>query len=387
MVWRIQRISRLVFALVVIAGISLSARADMASLIRKWTTDHLELEVHVVDVHQQALKGAMIWYIGNPLRSRGVNALDKFALSRMAKRYANLSDFLDTNDLPGAVFERTDLQGSYRDFREVSSVSQEPYPYILVATKRGYLPQVIEGAAPLNKRHTVTMTLQAEPQFKGDARMEEFDHLMAQARSPVPGEDLVGEPRMRKLDALQAQTRALALALEKEGLVDEASAIYWALSNFPEVIRTTSPDGSIQVLGYRNGNEDVATNPDRSHAIRLNTTVPKLLRDKLLIARGFTDVGINDKQKGAAYLEIFDQLTSGPLKERVLPAEYRVAIHQTFRWGTPEQSCNMLQRTYQFEPATMISADWWAFLDRLQKRRTELHLPPQECLIAGLPAR
>jgi hypothetical protein len=97
--------------LVIMAGFSLSARADMTSLIRKLTMDHLEIEVHVNDAHQQALKGAIIWYIDNPLSPRRGIALDTIVLSRMAKRYARLSDFLDTNDLPGAVFERTDLQG------------------------------------------------------------------------------------------------------------------------------------------------------------------------------------------------------------------------------------------------------------------------------------
>lgn len=383
----IKYISLVVFVLVTIAGFNLPASADMTSLIRKWTMDHLELEVHVNDAHQQALKGAIIWYVDNPLSSRRGITLDTIALSRMAKRYARLSDFLDTNDLPGAVFERADLQGIYRDFRESSSASGKFYPYILVATKRGYLPQIIEGAAPLNRRHTVTLTLQIDTQFKSDARMEEFDQLMAQAQSPVLGEDLVGEARMRKLDALQEQARALAQSLEKEGRVDDASAIYWALSNFPEVIRTTSPDGNVQVVGYRNGKENVATNPDRLHAIQLNTTVPKLLMHKLLMSRGFIEVGINEVKKGTTYLEIFEQLASGQQQEQVLPHEYKVAIYQVFRWGTPDKTCSLLQRAYQFEPAIMSPNDWWKFLNRLQKWRTDLHLPVEECVLHGLPAR
>jgi hypothetical protein len=256
-----------------------------------------------------------------------------------------------------------------------------------VASKRGYLPQIIDGAAPLNQRYTVTLTLQADPQFKGNERMEEFDQLMAQAQSPVLGEDLLGEARMRKLDALQEQTRALAQALEKEGRVDDASTIFWALSNFPEVTRTTSPDVGVQVLGYRNGKDNVATNSDRLRAIQLNTKVPKLLMHKMLMSRGFMDVGIRDAKKGTAYLEIFDQLTSGQQQEQVLPYEYEVAIYQVFKWGTPEQTCELLQRAYQFEPATMSPTHWWEFLDRLQKLRTDLHLPVQACVLHGLPAR
>lgn len=191
----ILRNSMIAFAL--LAGIVMPARSDINSLVRKLPMDKLELEVRVQDAHQHALKGASIWYVDNPLGPSRPVALDTIILSRMAKRYAHLTDFLDTNDLPGAVFEKTDLRGVYRNFRELSRVSGKPHHYILVATKRGYLPQVSEGAAPLNRRHTVTLTLEADPDFTGHARMEEFDQLMAEALSPLPDEDIVGKTRMR----------------------------------------------------------------------------------------------------------------------------------------------------------------------------------------------
>lgn len=181
---------------------SLAAQADVYNLIRKFTMDRLELEVQVTDEANQPLAGAVVWYSGGvPNAERDVK-LDSAIMSRMAQRYARQSDFLNVDDIPGTVFRRTDLQGVYRDFRETGGVPNKLYPYIVVATKRGYLPQVSEGAAPLNQRHVVVFKLQRDPQARSEPRMEAFDRLMAQARSPVPGEELTGEARMHKLDEL-----------------------------------------------------------------------------------------------------------------------------------------------------------------------------------------
>jgi hypothetical protein len=366
---------------------SLDARADVYNLIRKFTMDRLELEVQVADEANQPLVGAMVWYVGMPVRPQNGMTLDVSILSRMAQRYAQQSDFLNVDDIPGAVFRRTDLQGAYRDFRETGGVPNKLYPYIVVATKRGYLPQVSEGAAPLNQRHVVAFKLQRDPQVRSEPRMETFDRLMAQARSPVPGEELTGESRMHKLDDLHRQTRDLAQTLEKEGLADEASAVYWALADFPEVIRTTSADGKTQVLGYRNGRTDPQSEADRMRATQLNTRVPKLLIGKVMMAQGFAREGIRDATKGVAYLKAFDQLATGTSGLQLLPKDYDIAIWQAIQWGTPDQACDLLQRAYRFEPATMPLKDWWDMLERLQKRRVQLNLPAQSCVIEGLAER
>ena len=375
------------FHAALLLAISLDVQADVSNLIRKFTMDRLELEVQITDETGQPLAGAVVWYVGMPVRPQDGMALNANILSRMAQRYARQSDFLDTSDIPGAVFERTDLQGIYRDFRETGGVPNKLYPYIVVATKRGYIPQVSEGSAPLNQRHVVAFKLQRDPHAQPVPRMEAFDRLLAQARSPVPGEDLSGEARMHKLDELNRQARDLAQTLEKEGLADEASAVYWALADFPEVIRTTSADGKTQVMGYRNGRIDPQSEADRVRATQLNTSVPKLLIDKLLAAQGFSGKGIQDASKGLAYLKIFDKLALDSKGEQVLPHEYDVAIRQALRWGTSDQACDLLQRAYRFEPATMPLKDWWSMLDRLQKRREQLKLPAQICVIEGLAER
>lgn len=349
--------------------------------------DRLEIEVHVVDEQGHPLVGSVLWYVGDKENAVPGLKLDSSIMSRMVKRYAYQSDFLDVDDLPGAVFRRTDLQGIYRDFREIGGVPGKRYTYIFVATKRGYLPQVVEGVASLNERHVVTLKLKPDPDAKPEPHMEEFDRLMAQARSPVPGEDLVGEARMHKLDELNRQARVLAQALEKKGLSDQASAVYWALAEFPDVIRITSPDGTTKVVGYRNGRTDPQSDADRAHAAQLNTSVPKLLINKLLANQGFTERGIHDINKGSAYLKIFDQLASGPMSTQILPREYEVAIYQKFRWSTPDKACELLQRAYRFEPATMPDSKWWEFLDRVQKERAKLNFSSPACVIEGLPKR
>ena len=373
----------------VAAGLVLAcsaAWADIHSFIRKFTMDRLELEVRVTDAEGQALPGALVWYVGTPIRPQTGVALDAAIFTRMAQRYAAQSDFLSTSDVPNSVFERTDVMGIYRDFREVSSANSQ-YSYLLVATKRGHVPRVIEGTTPFNERHVVTFKLERDAKAQPEPGMEQFDRLMAQARSPVPGEDVMGEARMHKLDQMNRQMRALARELEAQGLADQASAVYWNLADFPEVIRITAPDGKVQVAGYRNSGTGPAAEADRVRATQLNTRVPKLLIDKAMMDQGFGRVGIANAVEGLAYLKAFDQLASGPLREQILPVQYRVAIYQALRWGTPEQACNLLQRAHNYEPAAMPLKDWWARLDDVQKRRQGLKLPGAACLIEGLPAR
>lgn len=365
--------------------ISWDAQADVYDLIRKFTMNHLELEVHITDEVGQPLAGAVLWFVDMPVQPRKGQALNAAILSRMAQRYARQSDFLNLDDIPGVVIERADLQGIYRDIRETGRYADNRYPYIFVATKRGYLPQVIEGAAPLNQRQLVTFKLLHDPQANVEPRMEEFDRLMAQAHAPVPGENLVGEARMIKVDELNQQTRALAQSLEKEGLLNEASAVYWALADFPAVIRTTSASGNLQAVGYRNGDEGPQAEADRVHATRINSDVPKLVINKIMMGRGFTRVGIYETSKGTAYLEVFDKIMSGAIRDQILPHDFKVAIRQALQWGSPDQACNLLQRAYRFEPAAMPFADWWTQLGDLQKRLVQLNLPAQACVIEGLP--
>jgi hypothetical protein len=308
--------------------------------------------------------------------------IDLVAAQRMAQRYAGLSDFLDTRDLPGAVFERTDSQGYYHDYRETKGSGN--YSYILTATKRGYLPEVIEGAAPYNQHNLVKFKLKPDPLAKVEPRMEEFDQLMAQARSPIPGEDLTSEARMLKLRDLEQKTCALAEDLEHDGLNDEASAVYWALADFPDVTLINSPDGTQQIAGYRNGRNDAQSEADRLHATKLNSSVPKLVIDKIAVAQGFPRTGITTEAHGKAYLEAFEKVLTGPNKEQVLPVDYRVAIYQAIKWDTPDKACDLLQRAYKFEPVTMPIKDWWARLKDVERQRDKLQLPPEPCVIEGL---
>lgn len=348
--------------------------------------DRLDIEVHVIDENGHPLAGSVIWYVSDPHGPDGEITLDPTAMSRMARRYASQSDFLNVDDLPKTSIGRADLKGVYRDFREIKN-APALYPYIFVATKRGYLPRVVEGTARLNERHIVSLKLKLDPKAKPEPRMEEFDRLVAQARSPVPGEDLVGEARMEKLDELNQQTRALARALEKEGLSDQASAVYWALADFPDVVRITSADGQTKAVGYRNGRTDAQSDDDRTHATQLNSTVPKLLIEKRLASQGFRGKGIHDANKGLAYLKIFDELSTGPMGEKILPWEYQAAIAQALKWSTPDYACGLLQRAFRFEPAMMGVSRWWKYVDRVQMQSAALKLPPQACVIEGLPAR
>lgn len=360
-----------------------TAHADVFGLIRTLTMDRLQFEVQVTDQSGKPLAGAVIWYIGQPTRPQTGMKVDQVAAKRMAVRYVRQSDFLDTGDIPGAVFERTNNEGQYRDFRE-TRYPDGRYPYIVVATKRGYLPEVSEGVAPLNKHHLVKFQLKPDLQSQADPRMEAFDQLMAQARSPVPGEDLVGESRMQKISALNQQVRALAQTLEKDGRNDEASAVYWALADFPDVIRVDLPNGTQQIVGYRNGRNDPQAEADRLHATMLNSTVPKLTIPKEMVKQGFQRTGIYTEAHGKAYLEAFERIANSPQGEQLLPIEYAIAVRQTIRWSTPDYACAMLQRAYRFEPTAITPKDGSEMLRRIAAKRAELKLAPQDCIVEGL---
>lgn len=357
--------------------------ADVSSLIRKLTMDRLELEVQVSNETGQPLAGAVIWYIGLPVRPESGMLVNLAAAKRMAQRYARQSDFLETNDLSGAVFERTDIEGRYRDFRE-ARYPDKRYPYIIVVTKRGYVPEVIEGVAPLNERHVVKLQLKPDVLWKVSPRMEEFDRLMALARTIPAGEEAISETRMRKLRELYQQVRVLAQSLEEAGLQDDASAIFWALADFPEVTAIDLLNSTQQVVGYRNGRNDAQAEADRLRATMLNTSVPKLLIGKELVTQGFKRVGISDSVKGRAYLLSFERMAGGQYGEQLLPRDYRTAIWQALDWGTPDQACALLQRAYRFEPTTMPLKDWWAMVRRIEDRRKELKLPSLSCTVEGL---
>lgn len=379
-----RRINRWRMWMCFVAWVPLCAQAGIFDLMRKITMDRLELEVQVADDAGKPLAGAVIWYIENPVRPRTGMKIDATAARRMAQRYARQSDFLDTNDIPGAVIERTDLEGHYRDFRE-TRYPDGRYPYILVATKRGYLPDVAEGVAPLNGHHLVKFRLKPYPLSGPDGRMESFDRIMAQARSPVPGEDLVGEARMRNLSELNQQARMLAQALESEGRLDEASAVYWALADFPDVTRIDLPNGKQQIVGYRSGRTDAQAEADRLRATMLNTTVPKLTLPKMLVTQGFKRVGVYNEANGKAYLAAFESIATGPNGDQLLPIEYDIVVRQAIRWGTPDYACALLQRAYRFEPTAITPKDGWEMVRDIAAKRAALKLPPQPCVVEGLP--
>ncbi|RZI84214.1 MAG: hypothetical protein EOP38_09840 [Rubrivivax sp.] len=348
--------------------------------------DRLELEVQVTADTGQPLAGAVVWYNGDRGTLRDGKP-DEAAMQRMARRYANQSDFLDTGDVPGTIFERTNLQGIYRDAREIGNVPDNLYPYVFVATKRGYVAQVIGGRAPLNKQHRVTFKLQRDPQaLPVDPRMEVFDRLMARARAVEPNEEFMGEARMHKLVDLNQQVRKLALDLEQTNRGDDASAVYWALADFPSVTVATGADGQTQIVGYANGRTGPQSELDRLKATQLNTRVPKLLIDKAIVSWGFPRVGVRNAAEGLAYLKAFEAAADGPLKEGVLPRAYIVAIYQAAGWGTPEQACDLIQRAYRFEPVTLSVERWWGMLERIADQRKRLKLPPQPCVVDGLPS-
>lgn len=371
-------------SLLLAAWLPLSAHAaDFFDLMRKFTMDRLEFEVQVADETGKPLVGAVIWYIENPVRPRTAMKIDAAAANRMTVRYARQSDFLSTGDIPGAVFERTNLEGRYRDFRETRYPGGR-YPYIVVATKRGYLPEVIEGVASLNQHHLVTFRLKPDPQQRPDARMETFDQLMAEALSPVPGEDLMGEARMRKLDNLNQQIEALAQTLESAGLPNEASAVVWALADFPSVARVDLANGTQQIAGYRKGRSDMQAETARLRATLLNTTVPKLTLPKMLIEKGFKRTGIYDAANGKAYLAAFEQIANGPNGDQLLPIEYDIAVRQAIKWETPDYACALLRRAFRFEPTAITPKDGWEMVREIADKRTKLLLPPLSCVVEGL---
>lgn len=359
------------------------AQADGYSAIRKLIVDKLELEVQVQDTQGKPLAGAVLWYVGSPIRPENGLKLTKIDLNRMAQRYVNQSDFLDTIDMTATVFERANLKGIFYDIgREYTG--QNHYDYILVATKRGYLPQVIEGAAPLNHKHLVQFKLQPDSQAHVEPRMEVFDQIMAQARDTSPDQDYMGEARMHKLEQLEQQLRQLAQGLEKDGLNDEASAVYWALADFPSVTHATSADGQQQVIGYANGRVGPAAEADRLKATQLNNSIPKLLISKMMMEQGFPRVGIETESHGLAFLAAFEKMASGSDKEHILSSTYRTAIWQAIKWSTPEKACELLQKAYVFEPATMPPKDWWKRTKDVEFQRKRLGLPSGKCEIQGL---
>ncbi|MES2090936.1 MAG: hypothetical protein V4532_13280, partial [Pseudomonadota bacterium] len=208
---------------------------------------------------------------------------------------------------------------------------------------------------------------------------------IGQARSE-PGEDVMEQPQMARLDAMNKQVRKLAQDLEASGRVDDASAVYWGLADFPSLTSITLPNGQTRFVGYVDSMTDPTAEAYRRHAILLNTKAPKLLIDKTRVSNGWPRTGISNAKEGQAYLKAFEELATGPLKEGVIPRDYMVAIYQALRWGTPEQACDLIQRAYLFEPFVMTLKEFVWFSESLADQRKKLNLPPQPCVVAGLTA-
>lgn len=343
-----------------------------------------DAELRVTDDAGRPLAGAVVWFVnGAPRRGLGPNAA---SMARMLRRYAQQSDFVADGDIPEAYVARTSLQGVYRYSADALTAPPSMMNhYMAVAIKRGYVPQVIEGAMHADQLQVQTVKLQRDAQVLPDPLMETFDRLMAQAVAPVPGEDLVSEARMRRLDEVNPQVRALAQALEKEGRTMEASAVYWTLADFPEVIRSTTADGKLQIEGYRRGKSDQQSMADRMHAAQLNASVPKVRSWMAKRERPARYAGADQATRFQAVLKEFDELASGPDGERIMAEQYRDAITEAIILGTPDQACTRLQQAFRFEPTFLRIYEWWDKLDKIQEARAELKLPAQACVIADLP--
>ncbi|MDA7415273.1 hypothetical protein PGB34_02745 [Xenophilus arseniciresistens] len=349
-------------------------------------TDRLEMEVHVTDAQGRPISDATLWI--STARDVGLKTGEPNleAMQRIATRYASQNDFLSAGDLTVAVFRRTDVEGIYREDHEART-SDKKYPYVMAAIKRGYQAQAIEGTAMLNRRHTVTIRLQRDPQAAPiDPRMEELDRLMALTRAPLAGEDITSEARMRRLEQAKGQLQALAQTLEKEGKNDEASAAYWQLADYPSVTNKTSADGSMRIVGYANGGSGPQQDALQLKAIALNTRTPDLQIDKRIMAKGFSRHDIRTKEHGLAYLEAFNEVANNPSAAPVLPRTYEVAIYQSIRWTTPGEACALLQRAYRFEPFMMPLKRWRARLDDIRAMDIRHGLPARPCVIDGLPS-
>jgi hypothetical protein len=342
--------------------------------------DQLKFEVQVTDETGKPLVGAVLWYVGrSDDPSYGVT-LTTSDFQRMASRYAAQGDFLVNQDLPGAVIRRTGLNGEYRNFME-TRYPDNRYPYIVVATKRGYTPQVTEGVAPLNTLHVVRFQLKRDPVQQPDPRMERLDNILAQARTVAPGEDSMGEPRMRKLVELEQQARSLAAEFEHEGKGDEASAVYWSLAEFPEVISTVSSDGTQKVVGYRASRTGEKSETDRRKAIMLNASIPKLLIDKARLQHGLTLQGINSAEQGDVYLSAFmDQMRSAR-REQILPHTLVVATWQAIRWSTGGASCDLFGEALLLEPKAFRASTLVDMQHDLDAMRKKQGLAPAACTI------
>lgn len=374
-----------------LAGAGLLAHASthaQDSFLRRMMKDRLNFEVRVADADGRPLAGAWIWIVESADTGLKSGTPDLSAVKRMVDRYWMQADFIG-EDLPEFVFHRADLQGQYRADREYTSHhASGGYPFIAVASQRGYLPQIVDGTAPLNRSHIVSIVLQRDPKFAPiDPRMRRFDEIMALARNTPPGEAFISEPRMQRLIALERELRDMAQVLERSGKKNEASALYWALADFPEVKHETSEDGTLRVFGYANSRTGQASEADRLLATKLNMKVPKFLIAQQCMARGYPRTGIHNAQEGRAYLDAFYAIQRGDLEKHLTPREYSVAIFQAIGYGTTEEACKLLQQAYRFEPFTMKLKQWWTRIDDIAKRRAQQGLEPLPCEIDGLPIR
>lgn len=370
------------------SGLLATSQAQDTNFLRRLMKDRLNFEVRVTNAEGQTLAGALLWINESSDAGLATGRPDLAASRRFATRYSAQADFL-ARDIPGFAILRVGAKGIYIDRREYTSRDPSTgYPFILVATHRGYLPQVVEGNAPVNTHHLVSITLQRDPQAPTqDARMQRFDDIMALARNALPGEEFMGLPRMQRLIALERELRELAQLLERDGKNDEASALYWALADFPEVRHAPAGDGSLQILGYANGRTGPAAEADRTRATQLSSKVPKFAIDQRRMALGHPRTGIRTAEQGRGYLSAFYAVREGGLGEQLTPTDYNVAIFQVIKYGSAEEACELMQQAYRFEPFTMKLKDWWARIDDIAKRRAQQGLKPVDCVIEGLPAR
>jgi hypothetical protein len=350
--------------------------------------DSMTYDIRVVDENSRGIEGATVWVLGDDVMRTDLRPED---LARLVKRYAPDADFVFGNNLHGELLVlRTSRDGTVRLKNEDTEVGGLKRIHASFAgLKRGYLPAQVDDISPNNAHRHIVLRLKRDSTADIDPRMAELDMIRAQAwqqwRDPMSAE------RDRTLRELESRLRSLASALEKDGRMDDAAALYYNLAYLPSVDIERNESGVVIARGYTNGFDDRAPRrvADRKRAWQLATAHPILEYDAMLDSYKARGLMVMAHAKDAPLREEYIADTEALIRrygERLWPSVHLLLERAYVANGNFEAGCRSLRARHDFEPS-LETAEGWNGLVGLYQAGVKLRGGPAkaECVLADVP--
>ena len=322
----------------------------------------ITLRISVVDEAGKPIPYATVWevdsYRKNPIDATGV-------MKRLLRRYAKDADNVTTVGLhPSMLVYYADKNGKIDLTVEAKDVEDRDAGSMLFAVaglKRGYMPAMSSNELKLNTTVSITLRLQAIPQFIVDPALAELDEI----RGAVESSNKMGMRSLERSKVLSdagSRIRVLAMQAEHDGKLDTAATLFHYLANIPSIetfVNATGKPVGIKVTnGYDEKNEQRRS--DYEKALELNRSNPQLLYVRMWRKYRNPENSVlikNDDVQRKAFLAEAEVLRER-FGESLWPFDFQMEWKQYAQLGFYQKSCEHLNEFYQFEPTYFNEKEW-----------------------------